>query len=113
MNIKLRNDIAVTFTDDRTVRYPIGAGRKVLDLDGYSISVDAQYYYSADGYVGGETQFLFGLPVGSELVVNDSSVLIAAGSPKIESGGIYFTNSEVRVSDCFSERHLFLVMGGS
>ena len=37
---------------------------------------------------------------------------IAAGSPKIESGGIYFTNSAVYASDCFSERHLFLVRGG-
>ena len=49
VNIKLRKDISVTFTDDRAIRYSIGMGRKVLDLDGYSINVDAQYYHTADG----------------------------------------------------------------
>ena len=113
VNIKLTANISASFTDDRMIRYPVGTGRKVLDLNGYSINIDAQYYYTANGYVGGEIQNLFGLPAGSELVVNDSSVRLTAGSPNIQSGGIYFTNSEVYASDCFSQRNLFFLMGGT
>ncbi|MBQ1389520.1 MAG: dockerin type I repeat-containing protein [Clostridia bacterium] len=113
VNIKLTGNIGVTFTDDRVIRYPVGKGKKVLDLNGYSFSVDAQYYYTADGYVGAESQYLFGLASGSELVVNDSSVTLPSGSSLIQSGGIYFTNSAVYASDCFSQRNIFLVMGGS
>ena len=112
VNIKLTANINITFTDDRTIRYTVAMGRKVIDLNGYSFTADAQYYRSGTEYVGGEKQYLFGLPTGSELVLNDSSINIAAGSPKIQSGGIYFTNSQVYPSDCFSKRDIFFVMGG-